>query len=75
MGVGGRRRSELARATLDELTLLPDGFALTLPPSRKSVFDESLTVPIKGRAAESFKAYLDGITEGPISASKRRASG
>ena len=34
----------------------------------KSVFDESLTVPIKGRAAESFKAYLDGagITEGPI---------
>ncbi len=65
---GGRRRSELARATVDELTLLPDGFALTLPPSRRSVFDESLTVPIKGRAAESLKAYLDGadITEGPI---------
>ena len=65
---GGRRRSELARATLDELTLLPDGFALTLPPSRRSVFDESLTVPIKGRAAESLRAYLEAaqLTDGPI---------
>lgn len=65
---GGRRRSELAQAEMDAITLLPDGFALTLPPSRRSVFDESLTVPIKGRAAESLRAYLEAaqVTDGPI---------
>ena len=56
---GGRRRSEVARADMADLREVGEDFTYTLPYSKTDQAGENtLTVPIAGRAAHALKSWL-----------------
>lgn len=66
---GGRRRSEVASATLENLTEMADGdfvYNLTLSKTNQNGNDEHK--PVKGRAAKALRDWLQasGVAEGYI---------
>lgn len=66
---GGRRRSEVTSATIDNLTETADGnFLYNLMKSKTNQTGEDDFKPIKGRAAKALKDWLNksGVTEGEI---------
>lgn len=66
---GGRRRSEVTSATIENLVERPDGnFLYLIDRSKTDQSGEGHHVPIKGRAAWALKEWLkaSGVTEGPI---------
>jgi integrase len=74
---GGRRRSEVVRATLENTRRVPEGFLYTMGPSKtnqEGVERADRHKPIVGRAAEALEAWLaaTGITSGPIFRRVRR---
>lgn len=65
---GGRRRSEIATATLNRLEQRGDDYVYLLGATKTTQDDDTGYVPVAGRAAAAMKAWLDvlGETEGPI---------
>jgi integrase len=66
---GGRRRSEVTDAMIEDLSPLNDGnFLYRMPKNKTDQKGEGLTVPIKGRAAHALGEWLKtaNITSGPI---------
>ncbi|MDF8364725.1 tyrosine-type recombinase/integrase [Achromobacter anxifer] len=68
---GGRRRSEVVRATMDNLKRVSDGFVYTLSHSKtnQAGADRADSAkPVLGSAAEAMDAWLalSKVTEGPI---------
>ncbi|MGE8686038.1 MAG: tyrosine-type recombinase/integrase [Achromobacter sp.] len=74
---GGRRRSEVARATVENTRRTADGFLFSLAHSKTNQAGESRAndqKPIVGMAAEALDAWLSasGISEGPLFRRVRR---
>lgn len=74
---GGRRRSEVVRATMENTRRVPEGFLYTMGPSKTN--QEGLEradrhKPVVGRAAQALDTWLSaaGITTGPIFRRVRR---
>ncbi len=70
-GSGGRRRSEVSAATVDQLRKIDDQtYLFTLVRSKTNQSGEAISPekPVRGRAAEAMTTWLAraGITEGPI---------
>ena len=68
-GTGGRRRSEIVNALLQNL--VPDihgGFTYTLPTSKNDKTGKGHVVPLKGKVASAMHMWLEksGINEGNI---------
>lgn len=65
---GGRRRSEVAAATLDRLEERGEDFVYLLSTTKTTQDDDTGYVPVAGRAAAAMRAWLEvlGETEGPI---------
>ena len=66
---GGRRRSEIAEARMEDLQDSPDSsYVYTMPKSKTDQQKSGHVLPVNGRAAAALKAWLDetGITTGPI---------
>ncbi len=65
---GGRRRSEVAAAQLENLTTVPGGFIYRIPWSKTDQQGAGREVPVLGRAAEGLQAWLEaaGITDGRV---------
>lgn len=65
---GGRRRSEVAEARVENLTPVADGFIYHLGKSKTDQDGHGLDVPLLGRAAEALIAWMGtaGIAAGPI---------
>ena len=72
---GGRRRSEVSLANLEDLTELDDGnFVYRIPQSKNDQEKRGHVVPINGRAAIELKAWLSAskAKQGPIFRSIKR---
>lgn len=74
---GGRRRSEVVRATLENTRRVPEGFLYTLGPSKTNQAGAERAdshKPVVGRAAAALEAWLTAaaITAGPIFRRVRR---
>lgn len=68
-GSGGRRREEVSSADLKNLLYTSEGdFIYTIPESKTDQEGKGQLVPIKGRAAQAVKAWLDAslLKEGCI---------
>lgn len=65
---GGRRRSEVAGARMENLTSIQGGFLYHLPYSKTDQEGEGKDLPILGRAAQALSEWLTRaeINEGPI---------
>lgn len=65
---GGRRRSEIANLTTNDITKTKDGYSITLAKSKTDQEAEGFTVPISGDAALALKQWLvkSGIREGNV---------
>lgn len=65
---GGRRRSEVAVARVDDLTAVDGGYLYTLRRSKTDQTGEGVELPILGRAAAALNDWLEaaGIADGPV---------
>lgn len=68
---GGRRRSEVARACVEHLREIDNGFALSVPHSKTQQEvrqSGDIEKPVCGAAAQALRGWLhaSGITDGPI---------
>jgi len=65
---GGRRRSEVAEATVENLTAVPGGYLYRIPWSKTDQEGVGREVPVLGRAAKALEAWLQAacIDAGPI---------
>ena len=65
---GGRRRSEVAGAMVENLTLVPGGYLYRIPWSKTDQEGVGREVPVLGRAAKALGAWLQAacIDVGPI---------
>ena len=65
---GGRRRSEIANLTTNDITKTNDGYLITLAKSKTDQEADGFTVPISGDAALALKQWLvkSGVREGNI---------
>lgn len=65
---GGRRRSEIANLTANDITKTNDGYLVTLAKSKTDQEADGFSVPISGDAALALKQWLvkSGIREGNI---------
>jgi len=65
---GGRRRSEIANATIEHLRPVEIGYVYHMPYSKTDQEGEGKEVPVLGQAALALNAWLkaSGITEGPL---------
>ncbi|MTH95074.1 site-specific integrase [Roseibium sp. RKSG952] len=66
---GGRRRSEIASARIEDLEPVGDDFLYHLGLTKTNQSgDEDKTVPVAGRAAEAMRVWLEAfdLSEGPI---------
>lgn len=65
---GGRRRSEIARARVEDLTQIEGAFIYHLPYSKTDQEGEGKDLPVLGRAALALDTWLkvSEITEGPL---------
>jgi integrase len=65
---GGRRRSEVAAAKVDDLTMVEGGYIYHLPFSKTDQEGKGREVPVLGRAALALQAWLEaaGIVEGHV---------
>jgi len=65
---GGRRRSEIVGATMENLEAVGDSYVYHLGITKTEQEGDGGTVPVSGRAAEALRKWLDlsGITAGPI---------
>ncbi|WP_440898646.1 site-specific integrase [Bordetella genomosp. 4] len=74
---GGRRRSEIVRATIENTRRVPEGFLYTMGHSKtnqEGVERVDSHKPVVGRAAAALEAWLSaaGITSGPLFRRVRR---
>lgn len=74
---GGRRRSEIVRATIENTRRVPEGFLYTMGHSKtnqEGVERADSYKPVVGRAAIALEAWLSaaGITSGPLFRRVRR---
>src|ERR1700720_2560133 len=67
-GSGGRRRSEVAAARVQDLVAVDGGYLFHLRRSKTDQAGEGLELPVLGRAARALAAWLAaaGLTEGPV---------
>jgi integrase len=67
-GSGGRRRSEVAAARVEDLVAVDGGYLFHLRRSKTDQTGEGLELPVLGRAARALAAWLAaaGLTEGPL---------
>lgn len=65
---GGRRRSEVAGARVENLTVVPGGYLYRIPWSKTDQEGIGREVPVLGRAARALEAWLQAacIDAGPI---------
>ncbi len=64
---GGRRRSEVAAARVEDLVEVEEDYVLTIRHSKADQEGEGLEVPVAGRAAVALRRWLElGITAGAI---------
>jgi len=65
---GGRRRSEIAEATMENLEAVGDSFIYHMGITKTAQEGDGGSIPVAGRAADALRAWLEasGITEGPI---------
>ncbi|MFM2042917.1 MAG: hypothetical protein RLY86_1493 [Pseudomonadota bacterium] len=65
---GGRRRSELAALTVEQLERVPDGWRLRLGRTKTSEADDDTTVPLLGEGAQALSRWLAlaGICRGGV---------
>lgn len=66
---GGRRRSEIAKICMEDLTRACDGWAVSIRNHKTAKdADDVIEVFLKGPAAEALEQWLafSGITEGPV---------
>ena len=65
---GGRRRSEIAAARVEDLQPVTDGYLLTVRTSKTDQAGEGHVVPVLGRAGRAVAAWLElsGIESGPL---------
>ena len=65
---GGRRRSEIANLTINDITKTNDGYLITLAKSKTDQEADGFSVPISGDAALALKQWLlkSGIREGKL---------
>lgn len=65
---GGRRRSEIAGAQVEDLAEVEGDYVLTLRHSKADQEGEGLEVPVTGRAAAALRRWLElaEISSGPI---------
>ena len=65
---GGRRRSEVAEARVENLTVVPGGYLYRIPRSKTDQEGVGREVPVLGRAAKALEAWLNaaGISAGSI---------
>ena len=65
---GGRRRSEVVAATMENLTETEGGFVYCIAKSKTDQGGKGHDVPVMGRAAQALKEWLSisGVAEGPI---------
>lgn len=65
---GGRRRSEIANLTTQDITKTKDGYLITLAKSKTDQQADGFSVPITGEAALALKQWLlkSGIREGKL---------
>lgn len=65
---GGRRRSEIANLTTNDITKTIEGYLITLAKSKTDQEADGFTVPISGDAALALKQWLvkSGIREGNL---------
>jgi hypothetical protein len=67
-GSGGRRRSEVAAARVEDLAAVDGGYLFRLRRSKTDQAGEGLELPVLGRAARALAAWLAAadLTEGPL---------
>ncbi|HLX08945.1 MAG TPA: tyrosine-type recombinase/integrase [Thermoanaerobaculia bacterium] len=67
-GSGGRRRSEVAAARVEDLAAVDGGYLFRLRRSKTDQAGEGAELPVLGRAACALTAWLAaaGLTEGPL---------
>ena len=67
-GSGGRRRSEVAAARVEDLAAVDGGYLFTLRRSKTDQAGQGLELPVLGRAARALAAWLAaaGLSEGPL---------
>lgn len=65
---GGRRRSEIANLTTNDITKTKDGYLITLAKSKTEQEADGFSVPISGEAALALKQWLlkSGIRQGKL---------
>ncbi len=65
---GGRRRSELADFTVDDVIKTDDGYSLRLKQSKNDPCAKGLLLPVKGQAAEALARWLKSakLTQGKL---------
>lgn len=65
---GGRRRSEIANLTTNDITKTKDGYLITLPKSKTDQEADGFSVPISGDAVLALNEWLlkSGIREGKL---------
>lgn len=65
---GGRRRSEVASATIERLQVLGDDYVYELGVTKNTQTGETGVVPVAGRAADAMRDWLDRLRkeEGPL---------
>jgi len=65
---GGRRRSEMAAARMENLTIAPGGYIYRIPWSKTNEAGVGREVPVLGRAGSALKVWLEmaGISFGHI---------
>lgn len=74
---GGRRRSEVAAAKVENLTTVPGGFLYRIPLSKTDQQGVGREVPVLGRAAVALQAWLEaaGIDTGSLFRAVDRSGG
>ena len=65
---GGRRRSEVANLSTDDITKTKDGYLITLEKSKTDQEADGFSVPVTGEAALALKQWLlkSGIRKGKL---------
>lgn len=65
---GGRRRSEIARACVEELEEIPEGYLFWMPTSKTEPEGAQGALPVLDRAGRALTLWLErsGVTEGEI---------
>jgi integrase len=67
-GSGGRRRSEVAAARIEDLVAVEGGYLFRLRRSKTDQAGEGVELPVVGRAGRALGAWIAkaGLTEGPL---------